>query len=254
MLDEGTGVARNRRKAVEWYEKAAEQGVQDAQLRLAVLLDEGKAVRRNRRKAARWYAVLAEAGNADAQSRYAELLWSGDGVTYNRHDAMDWHRKAAEQGNVKSQAFLGNQLLQGGQGIRKNPAEALRWLKLAAAQGDVTSRLSIGRALWNGVGVPQDRAAAIEIFREAVQLGALDALLDLGVAYHYGMEVEKDNEESYYYLALAAKARHPDAAKQLRALEQMMDSEAIARAKQRADADYPPLAAKWRARALGDSE
>lgn len=47
----GAGVRRNRRKAVEWYEKAAEQGDAEGMYRLALCYLDGKAVEADRQTA-----------------------------------------------------------------------------------------------------------------------------------------------------------------------------------------------------------
>lgn len=55
----GQGVRQDRRKAAEWYEKAANQGVSEAQFNLALCYDKGEGVQQDYLKAAEWYEKSA---------------------------------------------------------------------------------------------------------------------------------------------------------------------------------------------------
>ena len=100
----GTGLghqgclARNHKKAVHWYRKAAKQGNQEAQYRLgnAYLLELG--VSKDGAEAAIWYRKAAEQGHANAQLSLGDLYYEGTGVQKDLQQAEYWYREAAEQG------------------------------------------------------------------------------------------------------------------------------------------------------------
>ena len=67
MYDNGRGVKQDYIKAVEWYQRAAEQGVADAQYNLGVMYYNGQGVKQDYIKAVEWYQKAAEQGHAEAQ-------------------------------------------------------------------------------------------------------------------------------------------------------------------------------------------
>ena len=67
MYDEGRGVPQNYAEAVKWWRKAAEQGNEGTQIRLALMFRHGWGVSKNVAEAVKWYRKAAEQGNADAQ-------------------------------------------------------------------------------------------------------------------------------------------------------------------------------------------
>jgi septal ring-binding cell division protein DamX len=58
--------------AVHWWEKAAEQGLAEAQYNLALAYQEGAGVPRDEQMAARYYRQAAENGHSDASAAIAE--------------------------------------------------------------------------------------------------------------------------------------------------------------------------------------
>ena len=73
----GTGVEKDEQKAVELYQKAAEQGDANAQYNLGWCYESGTAVEKDEQKAVEWYKKAAEQGYASQisqlQSRLANL-------------------------------------------------------------------------------------------------------------------------------------------------------------------------------------
>lgn len=101
--DNGMGVARDIEKALNWYEKAAEQGVAEAQFNLAHLLVEqelGASV------AAGWMRKAADQGMVDAEYLMGVIYAEGIGVAPNREEAVRWLDKAVAKGHEEAQRFL----------------------------------------------------------------------------------------------------------------------------------------------------
>jgi TPR repeat protein len=69
MLMKGEGIARDEEAALGWYEKAAEQGVPEAQLTLGDLYAAGRGVVCDAEAARAWYEKAAAQGNAAAAAR-----------------------------------------------------------------------------------------------------------------------------------------------------------------------------------------
>ena len=81
------------------------------------------------------FQKAAEQGLADAQYNLGVCYDNGDGVPQSYPEAVKWYRKAAEQGFAKAQYNLGV-CYYNGQGVPQSYPEAVKWIKKAAAQGD----------------------------------------------------------------------------------------------------------------------
>ena len=140
--ENGEGVRQDRAKALEWYEKAAEQGHARAQCCAGVLYENGGdgEIEINPEKAADWYRKAAEQGNARAQSLLASAYRRGFGVVQDPALAVQWYTRAADQGNAQSQYDLGLWYLERARDLTSEMqsemlARARVWLEKAAAQG-----------------------------------------------------------------------------------------------------------------------
>ncbi len=194
-------------QAAEWYRKAADQGIADAEYNLGVavfqrpgraaglcpgrrvvpqgrrpgrseaqtnlglLYDHGQGVPQDYAQAARWYRMAADQGNADAPF----ISWrcstdNGQGVPQDYAQAAQWYRKAADQGNAVAQNNLGV-LYAHGQGVPQDDAQAARWYRKAADQGNARAQVNLAFAYDTGTGIEQNETKARELLHEAVEEG-----------------------------------------------------------------------------------
>ena len=91
-------------------------------------LDEAKAVE--------WYRKAAEQGLAEAQYNLGVMYLNGTGVAKDEAKAVEWYRKAAEQGLAMAQYNLGVMYLNG-MGVAGDPITGYAWLSIAAKAGCV---------------------------------------------------------------------------------------------------------------------
>jgi uncharacterized protein len=110
LYHRGQGVAENDAQARQWFEKAAQQGLAEAQFELANLLLYGLAPAPEgvdpARLAAQWYFEAAAQGHAQAQYSLGILFLTGSGVQVCADEAAKWIRRAAAQGHADAQAYL----------------------------------------------------------------------------------------------------------------------------------------------------
>jgi TPR repeat protein len=101
--DNGIGVERDIDQALHWYQKAAEQGVAEAQFNLAHLLvtEEMSAS-----VAAEWMRKAADQGMVDAEYLMGVIYAEGIGVEPDRSEARRWLEKAIAKGHEEAQRFL----------------------------------------------------------------------------------------------------------------------------------------------------
>jgi len=184
-------------EAAALYRLAADQGLQEAQVRLAVFYAEGRGVTQDTDEAIRLYYEAAVQGHSDSQSairsfadqgfasaQYLVGLMFDTGVGMGRGTAMAVHyyNLAARQGHAEAydglrglgsrfteaQFHLGS-LNELGEAIEQDYAEALRWYRLAAAQGEDRSQYRLGVMYAEGLGVEPDLSEAAKWFRVAVE-------------------------------------------------------------------------------------
>ena len=86
-------------------------------------------------KAAYWFEKAAEQGLADAQLRLAFMYMDGEGVTASMDKALYWSEKAAMQGFDLAQTQTGVLYST----VKGDSEKAIYWWKKAAAQGEETA-------------------------------------------------------------------------------------------------------------------
>jgi len=101
--DHGLGVARDVDKAIEWYKKAADQGLAEAQFNLAHLLvsEDISSV-----AAADYMLKAAEQGMPDAQYLMGVTYAEGIGVEPDEEKAKLWLKRAIAQGQTEAAKYL----------------------------------------------------------------------------------------------------------------------------------------------------
>lgn len=118
-------------KDIEALRKMAEQGDAWSQLNLGAAYDHAMGVKRDVDKALYWYQKAAEQGLAEAQYNLAHLLVDEEISTVA---AADWMLKAAKQGLPDAQYLMGV-IYAEGIGVEEDDSKAIAWLEKAIAQG-----------------------------------------------------------------------------------------------------------------------
>jgi uncharacterized protein len=96
--------------ALQWYTRAARQGLAEAQFHLGNMYAYGLAAlpedQDGQRLAAQWYFEAARQGHAEAQYSLGILFLTGSGVTQSAREARKWIERAAGQGHADAQAYV----------------------------------------------------------------------------------------------------------------------------------------------------
>lgn len=143
--------------------KRAEAGDVEAQLELGKRYMQNPGGQPNPTEALRWLLKAAEAGNPQAQFNVGVMYERGIGTVIDPMKAVEWYRKAAEQPVPVPTAIHNLALLyiNGGGGLTPNPAQARTLMTRAAELGQPESQYSLALMLFQGVGGPADRVAAL---------------------------------------------------------------------------------------------
>lgn len=131
----------------------------------------------------------AEAGDRAAEFELAKAieLGQGSGQPRNLMEAIPWYEKAGDHGYAEAQSRLGA-FYQAG----NKPQEAMTWLRRAASQGHARATNTLASMYDLGQGVPRDGAQAIELYRQAAELGWPEAMWNLANIYGAGRYGEPD--------------------------------------------------------------
>jgi TPR repeat protein len=191
LLESGPATTpAERDQAMGYYRQAAEEGLVDAQLRLANLLYMGEGVPRDLGQAAKYYdqarALIeprADAGDAQAQEWLGDLYREGRGVQQNGDFAVYWYTQAAQAGRVSSYVKLARMFERGEAGVGVQIDEALRYYELAGENNHAQSLFAIAKRYADGDGVTPDKVRAVELFEQAAAAGDSRAYARLGDLY-----------------------------------------------------------------------
>ena len=192
----GIGVAKDYKKAVDWYKKAANQGHARAQYNLGEMYEYGNGVAQDYKKAVFWYKKAANQGHADAQNNLGFMYSEGIGVEQDDKEAVSWYQKAANQGNAAGQENLG-WMYKRGKGVAKDYKKAVYWLEKAANQGSVALQYNLGGMYHEGDGVAKDYKKAASWYQKAANQGDADTQENLRLTYEkaagYGDVDDQEN-------------------------------------------------------------
>lgn len=108
LYDAGGVVHQNSTKAMELFKKAATMGSQDAQYRMAqhLLTTSGKDGKPDYYQAVEWLDRAAGKGHEQATVRLADMYFYGDGIAQDMKAAEKWLTKLAAKGHVRASMKL----------------------------------------------------------------------------------------------------------------------------------------------------
>ena len=246
ILAEGDGVPKDLKAAVIWCGRAIEQNSPEAQFLLGYWFDKGKmVVERDYAQAVEWYQRAADQGHAGGQWGLACMYCQGFGVPKDEALAADLMRRSACQGYADAQCEMG-WMYETGTGVPVNFAESARWTRLAADQGQAVAQAGIATKYHHGEGVPKDIVEAARWGRLAADQGNATGLIQLSNMYLDGKICEVDFVEAHKCMNLAAKQTpednekgREDCVRAVRLMEALMTRSQVVEARRRAKAWTP---------------
>ena len=150
-------------------------------------------------------AKQAAAGDPQAQFKYAQLLEKGESVKQDLKKAVELYKAASEQGVIEANYNLGL-MLRKGLGVKKKSAKAAaRRFAVAAEAGHADAQCRLARMYDAGVGVPFDKARAIELFKSASENGNAQAQVVVGKLYKDGIYMAQDIPKALQLLKASAE-------------------------------------------------
>lgn len=169
------GVEQNFHEAAAWLRKAADLGLEDAQVFLGSTYTPEQEVLQNDNETVIWLQKLDEvvsaitqgnplsakdAGNKDIQAALGGLYDRGVGLPKDRAEAAKRYQKAAELGHPLAQLRLGVMYSRSDEGVSRDYQKSLVWLLKAAEQGSALAQGMLGEIYTKGHGVTKDNVQA----------------------------------------------------------------------------------------------
>ncbi len=206
MMMKGQGVKRDVKSAIFWYQKAAEGGDPPAMFQYALLLMDGRQVPRDKKKADEFMRKAAEAGNSSAQFNWAQILVADNPGEKGLRLALPFYEKAAQQGVADAQYAVAQLYV----ALKDLPAEkktrAREWLERAARSGFDTAQLDMGMWLVNGVAGDRDYEQGFEWMRIAAHRGNVVAQNKLAHLYINALGTRPDPAQAAKWYVLSRRA------------------------------------------------
>lgn len=169
------GVSIDRVKAARWAQLAAVQGDAQAQRILGNCFCDGEGVEKDYIKAVALYREAARQGDFRALFNLGGRYESGEGVGRDVKKAMSCWNEAAESGGPELWYALASKYSNGIGGATRDSVSAVIWLKKAASRGHAQALCDLGMLYHLGEGVRRNQMKALELWAKAAELGLEEA-------------------------------------------------------------------------------
>ncbi|OHT09781.1 hypothetical protein TRFO_21212 [Tritrichomonas foetus] len=190
----------------DYIKKAADSGCTRAQLAHAVSMDDGRGIPQNLREAAKYYKMAADGGNVPAMVNYAFMLFDGRGPNRNRKEAIKYMKQAADA-NYLVAAFKYAMILYNGQGTSKDIKLAVSYFeKVVFGSANLTSSDIRHASDISNLQMMQESARSI---RSAAEQGSSEAQRIYATMLLRGIIFQENPTEAQRYFKKAADSNDP---------------------------------------------
>jgi len=192
---------RDWRTAIRELQPLAEQGNARAQYLMGGIALQGASPgQTDEAGAMNWYRKAAAQGLAEAQRDLAFLLLTDKPP--RTAEAIAFYRQAAERGDAESAYELGS-LYDRGQGVRPDAAQRNAWWQKAAALNYAPALLALAEMARAGDGMPKSEQAAVDYYRRAAERGSGPAAAQYARALRDGTGVARDAVQAWEWFSFA---------------------------------------------------
>lgn len=220
----------NFSKAGEYFMDAAEHGNAGAEQMLMRLFSEGKLHSQNSNKEVlKWAQKAANDGIMQAQFVLADLYANKFG---RYKDAIKWYRLAAKQGHPVAYYRLGEIYKNGAGEVKADSGTSNQMYQIAASEitvfaqkGNPEQQYLLGDMYHNAKGVNKNMKLALKWMGESAMQGNAQAQYSLGSLYAMGKDVDKDLSKAKYWLQMAAAQGYGSAIAMLEELKRRGNAE-----------------------------
>lgn len=189
---------RKYEKAIEFYQRAGEQGFSYASYYLGDMYYQGLDIPQDYTKAFKWFMKAAELGNASAQDKISVMYMRGDGIPRDYQKGYEWAQKAAVQGIGDAMGTIGL-YYDNGYIFSPDLEKAREWYLKAVCTGNDFYISSLERIEKKIYGAPLN-------YEKVAQNGDVYAMCYLAYKYRYGKGVQRDKQKAFELHQKAAES------------------------------------------------
>ncbi len=229
------GLEQDAQKAFQYYSMAAEKNDKIALNNLGSLYFSGIGVKKDKKRAVELFEKAAQLGNNEASVNLAFVyLTSVKNIDANmRSTIVRLFNQAAEGGNITGQYMMG-MIYYNGYGIAKNDERAFVLLKKAAEQYD-EAQYQLALRYMNAEGTPRNYKNAVANLVKAAKQGHIPSMVWLGDILSAGTSYPKNEYEAYIWYNIASVYDAPNVAEKRDILEQKLKIEEVLQAQETAE-------------------
>ena len=174
LYENGVGVDKDMERASEFYLRAAELGMKEAQRKVAGWYERGENFERDLVKALIWYKKCTETNNFDDALNFARLCAHPEIEVEAVRDylpkAIGILNDAVSAGDVDAMCQLGSLQIRG-MAPKSSVEDGYQLLKIAAFKGQTDAQIYLGDACVSGTGTAKDMVEAIRWYEVAMKNG-----------------------------------------------------------------------------------
>lgn len=229
------GLEQDAQKAFQYYSMAAEKNDKIALNNLGSLYFSGIGVKKDKKRAVELFEKAALLGNNEAAVNLAFVyMTSVKNIDGNmRSTIVRLFNQAAEGGNITGQYMMG-MIYYNGYGIAKNDERAFVLLKKAAEQYD-EAQYQLALRYMNAEGTPRNYKNAVANLVKAAKQGHIPSMVWLGDILSAGTSYPKNEYEAYIWYNIASVYDAPNVAEKRDILEQKLKIEEVLQAQETAE-------------------
>ena len=201
-------------KARKWFNKAAEKGNTKAMFQLGFFNELGRGSFQNNEKAIEYYNTSSDGGYIKASLRLA-LHYQNMSPKPDFDKAIAFYKKAETQANEETKLKISLLLAKLYADIAEGKgdlSDVFTWRFKAAELGDLDSQVKIAQSYLNGLGVETNYEEALKWFNKAANLGNTESMTMLGYLYSNGLGVDINFEEAIRWYTYASERGNEEAA------------------------------------------
>lgn len=177
-------IARDAKKAREWFERAAKQGVAEAHFFLGEIYAQGDGIERDLKRAVDEWSHAAQAEIAEAEYRLGVFFLNEEN---DNKQGMMWCQRAANHAHIDAALLLGKMYAQGYKSLSPDMNEAAKWYLRAAEGGNAQAQYVYGLMCLTGSGIPVDKEQGLRWITLSAGQGNRAAIRQLIQCYEKGI-------------------------------------------------------------------
>lgn len=194
----------NMEEAFKWLSLSAEQGNADAEFCVGYMLELGIGTgeKPNYTKAMEFYQKAAEQDHTTALCFLGDFYYYGLGCEEDMEKAVQYYTASAEKESPLGQYCLGY-LYEMGNGVEQDINKAIELYTASADAGYGAGQSNLAYLYLTGKGVTQDYSKAFDLYSKSAEQATPAAFYGLGYLYQYGCSVTADKDKALEYYTLA---------------------------------------------------